>query len=70
MRRGFIAVVIAILALAAGPTWAANEVVIGAGFVLSGDVGSYGTDAKVGIDLAVDELMVGGAGIEPATSAL
>jgi branched-chain amino acid transport system substrate-binding protein len=60
MRRGVIAVVIALLALPAAATWAADEVVIGAGFVLSGDFASYGTDAKLGIDLAVDEINAAG----------
>jgi ABC-type branched-subunit amino acid transport system substrate-binding protein len=60
MRRGVIAVVIALLPLSAAATWAADEVVIGAGFVLSGDFASYGTDAKLGIDLAVDEINAAG----------
>jgi branched-chain amino acid transport system substrate-binding protein len=60
VRTAFVAVVIALLGLVASAARAAEDVVIGAGFVLSGDFASYGSDAKIGVDLAVDELNAAG----------
>jgi branched-chain amino acid transport system substrate-binding protein len=59
MRRISLFAVAAILLLG-GHAAAAEDIVIGAGFLLSGDLASYGTDAKVGVDLAVDELNAAG----------
>jgi len=60
VNKRFVAIVIALLSFVGPAAWAADDVVIGAGFVLSGDFASYGTDARVGIDLAVDELNAAG----------
>lgn len=53
-------VILVVLAAVGAPARAADDIVVGAGFVLSGDFASYGTDARVGVDLGAEE--INGAG--------
>ncbi|MBI3992759.1 MAG: ABC transporter substrate-binding protein [Candidatus Lambdaproteobacteria bacterium] len=60
MQRVIAAVLFSAVMLAGSWAAAADDIVIGAGFLLSGRFASYGEDAKAGVDLGVKEINVGG----------
>ena len=53
--RNFILIVALLLGLHTAAA-AADDIVVGGGLVISGPFASYGTDAKAGVELAIDEI--------------